>query len=772
MAFTLNPFSGRLDATGMTASEQAAYLKKVIAGTVETAAATAAKEVTIAGYTPTAGDVLAITYTLGDTSSATTTLSINGSAPISIRLGATAASTTTHSVTAGGTVMYYYDGTRLQLFGSMRTSDSDTIQAVYHNVNKVAGVDITRYKIVMEGSDNKFYPLSVGDTTALTKVQSAMTFKPLGLILWYGTTPTVDADATFTYTFTEHTFSTATYTFNKTSSYTNYAPIFIVGTIDANGFFVLDQTDATSWFTQTLPSTEDGKVYIRIGLLYNTTGAIHLETNHPIYQYKDGALRQYSPDAGTYLKLDQTIPQTVVNGMPSFDGGLKVKGTTLSYLINLSPVTYNSVNYYITDDASVIFYLSTTEDTQIVVDDGTQNPISIAGLSDSQPTIYMYLVNVFDGTAQVTCYSDLNEADFLTFIRALAEDETAVIDYHETAFTFADGVYTNVTTKPVCPDSTATDWTNPSVIIIDYLGFKVNPTTTNIEHVGNYTNNITTSVFKSKGQLKLGNGTLADIITCPIVSNPLFNQDYGGGLQFAMAFTPQIERAGGTVLSPVSAALYAAGMYGTTLVGGSNTRFSGEAIGGWCAVQNTSLGNVELTKGVAMKAGMTYSSEDNLVIRDFICYQTNFTNLNNGTSTHDTIKMFDSPEITTQGDIRIATSKLIYGLYLADNSGAIIAGENNRSWGLYSLETNNYAKKLYVGATPTTPTEDFEVEANVKAAGYKSGTEVGQTTTVTVVTDVRDNAGQMEKKTQVLTFTSGLLTTKADESAWTATTDI
>jgi len=64
------------------------------------------------------------------------------------------------------------------------------------------------------------------------------------------------------------------------------------------------------------------------------------------------------------------------------------------------------------------------------------------------------------------------------------------------------------------------------------------------------------------------------------------------------------------------------------------------------------------------------------------------------------------------------------------------------------------------------------VSGNVKATGYKTGTETGITTTQTVVSDVRDNAGQMQKKTRLLTFTNGLLTAQGAESDWTDTTDI
>jgi hypothetical protein len=61
---------------------------------------------------------------------------------------------------------------------------------------------------------------------------------------------------------------------------------------------------------------------------------------------------------------------------------------------------------------------------------------------------------------------------------------------------------------------------------------------------------------------------------------------------------------------------------------------------------------------------------------------------------------------------------------------------------------------------------------SITASGYKSGATTGQTTTATIVTDVRDNAGQMQKKTQLLTFTAGLLTAKGAETDWTDTTDI
>lgn len=106
----------------------------VVSGVCSTSAATAAKVVTISGYTPTPGDILAITFTNG-TSASTPTLNINGTGAKNIRLGSNNATSTTLTVGAGGVVMMYYTGTHYQLMGSHRTSDSTVSAATQEEVN-------------------------------------------------------------------------------------------------------------------------------------------------------------------------------------------------------------------------------------------------------------------------------------------------------------------------------------------------------------------------------------------------------------------------------------------------------------------------------------------------------------------------------------------------------------------------------------------------------------------------------------------------------------
>lgn len=89
----------------------------------------------------------------------------------------------------------------------------------------------------------------------------------------------------------------ARYSFNLANSTGNgfvaYTPVYIVGTV-SDGLFHLD---TTKWWTQTLPSSDDGKVYIYIGDAYDWYRITFTE-DKPMYWYKDGALRLYAEGRG------------------------------------------------------------------------------------------------------------------------------------------------------------------------------------------------------------------------------------------------------------------------------------------------------------------------------------------------------------------------------------------------------------------------------------------------------------------------------------------
>jgi hypothetical protein len=277
--------------------------------TVATAAATAAKTTT---ETVTfQEDVLyLVLFTLGNSVSSPT---LNG---INIRLSTTDASTTTFSLGANTLVPMYYNAATnvMQITGSYRTSDSVEDYNMRWENSVLAGQQITRYKLIMEGVDGRFYPLTIGDTTATNKTVSTQEFRLDGTILMYNTTATIAENAVFSNVWTsEYSSGTIHYTFNQSSGFQAYKQVYLVGTINSSGNFVLDNSSFTSWLTQTLPTTDDGKVYIYLGITNNTTTAFRLDIAHGIYHYKDGALRKYSGSADV-LSTARTIGGVSFNG--------------------------------------------------------------------------------------------------------------------------------------------------------------------------------------------------------------------------------------------------------------------------------------------------------------------------------------------------------------------------------------------------------------------------------------------------------------------------
>ena len=99
------------------------------------------------------------------------------------------------------------------------------------------------------------------------------------------------------------------YSFNTGATLTAYKDVYIVATLNSPTTAKLRNPQATGDaakatvtganagpITQTLPTTEDGFIYIKLGHAYGTS-AIILTQEHPVYIYKNGALQLYHPYA-------------------------------------------------------------------------------------------------------------------------------------------------------------------------------------------------------------------------------------------------------------------------------------------------------------------------------------------------------------------------------------------------------------------------------------------------------------------------------------------
>lgn len=240
---------------------------------------------------------LTVVYRIGIAGASTTTLNINslGAAIIYRRYVTISNNTklTTHYPVGTVVTLTYKDGYWLT---TQDYDSTDDYNMRWIN-NVTAGTSITRYKIIMQGADGRYYPLTIGDTTTEdTKTVSTQEFLLNGYILQYnsnGTTYTVGQQFGSYYLWSQQYTGVATYNFNQLSGWVAGMPIYLKGTIQSNGTFKLDNTTVRSWLTQTLPTTEDNFVYIKLGYMHNTTSAYTLTIDHPIYEFKNGKLRLY-----------------------------------------------------------------------------------------------------------------------------------------------------------------------------------------------------------------------------------------------------------------------------------------------------------------------------------------------------------------------------------------------------------------------------------------------------------------------------------------------
>lgn len=151
-----------------------------------------------------------------------------------------------------------------------------------------------RNRLLFTSADNtKFVPANKSSSTNATASRTTNTtpIDPFGPIVYYASTTAIEANAKpgATALWQQYTLSLG-YSFNNTDAalvMTTSKPVYLKCTPQADGSAVMD------YFTQALPSTEDGKIYILLGYAYSATN-IELIANHPVYYYKNGGVRLWT----------------------------------------------------------------------------------------------------------------------------------------------------------------------------------------------------------------------------------------------------------------------------------------------------------------------------------------------------------------------------------------------------------------------------------------------------------------------------------------------
>lgn len=175
-------------------------------------------------------------------------------------------------------------------------------------------------------------PANTSNSTSATAAKTVNQAKidPFGPI-WYYSTTTVLASGTTVgaaYLWHQYTDITLGYSFAEGAALTLTAgdPIYLKCAPQSDGSAIID---ADTPYVQTLPSTEDGKIYIFLGYATAATTMV-LYYWHPVYYYKDGAIRQWTNAAASGTSDEALTTSEIQDIWDGVMGG----ATLISFTIN------------------------------------------------------------------------------------------------------------------------------------------------------------------------------------------------------------------------------------------------------------------------------------------------------------------------------------------------------------------------------------------------------------------------------------------------------
>lgn len=211
--------------------------------------------------------------------------------------------------TNGSSYLFVYNSTRISggcwdMVTGYFESDTDyrAYQIRTNSQSLPASATIRSRRLLFTSANgSKYVPANTtGDTTTTyPKIPTTTKINPFGAILYYNSTsntrPGVTPSSTILY---QQINIQLGYSFNWSTgqgdslTLTDNAPVYLKCIPQADGSAKI-ATNADIPIVQSLPTTDDGKIYIFLG---NATSAttIELMLNHPVYYYKNGAIRLWT----------------------------------------------------------------------------------------------------------------------------------------------------------------------------------------------------------------------------------------------------------------------------------------------------------------------------------------------------------------------------------------------------------------------------------------------------------------------------------------------
>lgn len=211
---------------------------------------------------------------------------------------------------------YSFDGvTQGWTFSGDRNTYPYLLSAYY--TKPYAGVNGTKqYSLAMEDSVGRLQSFTTTHGTGTSKAKNTQGFR-LGRMYYLNTSGNYTEGQQFGNDVSRvfHPDMDLRYSTNCGTTLTAFKPLYIVGTYNqSDGLFYL----ADTWWTQTLPTSEDGKIYIYIGCPYDTY-RLTFEGYHDPVWYKNNAIRQFIPEAtsavgGAMSSADKTKLNGIATG--------------------------------------------------------------------------------------------------------------------------------------------------------------------------------------------------------------------------------------------------------------------------------------------------------------------------------------------------------------------------------------------------------------------------------------------------------------------------
>ena len=309
------------------------------------------------------------------TSASGWTLNVNGlgAKPVYSNMADTTRETTLFNTNY--TMLFVYDSDRIEggcwMLYRGYYSDANSIgyQLRTNSSTLPAQVKFYRYRLLFTSADGTHWvPANTSTSTSADTEKtpnSTTPIDPLGPISYYGTTSAVNANANVGsgYQWQQYAINLG-YSFNATSAALTLdypKPVYVKCHPRADGSATID---ATTPYTQALPSTADGCIYIYLGRAYSSTG-VELVASHPVYWHD-----------GTGIRLWTGAESIVANG--SVTTAKLADYAVISNKLAPGAVTRNEISISLYNELSSIDYVAADATTQAVMANAGKTAVTLA----------------------------------------------------------------------------------------------------------------------------------------------------------------------------------------------------------------------------------------------------------------------------------------------------------------------------------------------------------------------------------------------------------